>query len=234
MSIERSSQSSAAEAARSREGTGESRERPPVPREQTDRFRDALQGARQQAQPQSQPQGKGEQGAAALAGQGEAADASQTGTAEAVHRAGADGRRGDGGGGHAHDGAAGEPTLLDPALLWQAQHALRGAEAAPAMPAATGASTTIADLVERHVRQLAAGGGAIGGDGDGRVLLRMSDATLPGTDLLLSREAGGWVLRADVRSRDSYDAIRDAAPELAKRFAQRNLGELRVEPRFHG
>lgn len=58
----------------------------------------------------------------------------------------------------------------------------------------------------------------------------MSDATLPGTDLLLSREADGWVLRADVRSRGSYDAIRDAAPELAKRFAERKLGALRVEP----
>ena len=92
----------------------------------------------------------------------------------------------------------------------------------------------MAELIERHVRRFAAGGSATGADGDGRVLLRMSDDTLPGTDLLLSREGSGWVLRADVRSRDSYDAIREAAPGLAKRFAERNLGELRVEPHFHG
>ncbi len=71
-------------------------------------------------------------------------------------------------------------------------------------------------------------------DSDGQVLLRMADATLPGTDLLLSRTADGWALRADVRSRSSYDAIREAAPELAKRFAERNLGTLSIEPHFHG
>ena len=76
--------------------------------------------------------------------------------------------------------------------------------------------------------------GAAGGAGDGHILLRMADATLPGTDLLLSRTAEGWVLRADVRSRDSYDAIRRAAPALARRFAERDLGTLSVEPHYHG
>src|SRR3546814_5702568 len=64
--------------------------------------------------------------------------------------------------------------------------------------------------------------------------LRMADATLPGTDLLLSRTPEGWVLRADVRSRSSFDAIREAAPELARRFAERNLGTLSIDPHFHG
>lgn len=230
MSIERT-QSSASEAARAREGASEGRERPPAAREQTDRFRSALDGARQgvqqQAQSQSQQAMAGPDGAGADDGA-----PSQAATGDAVHGV----REGDrDGGGHGHDGGDGEAKLLDPALLWQAQHALRGAEAMPAAtPAATGASTAVAELIERHVRRFAAGGSATGADGDGRVLLRMSDETLPGTDLLLSREGSGWVLRADVRSRDSYDAIRDAAPGLAKRFAERNLGELRVEPHFHG
>ncbi|MBJ6979130.1 hypothetical protein [Luteimonas sp. MC1895] len=225
MSIERT-QSSASEAARAREGTAETRERAPAGREQADRFRDALDGARQGVQ--SQPQQ-----AQATAGEGatEEPGQQQTVTRDAVHAA----RDGDRGGGHGQDGSDGEAKLLDPALLWQAQHALRGGgEATPAMPAPTGASHAVAELIERHVRRLAAGGSATGADGDGRVLLRMSDATLPGTDLLLSREGNGWVLRADVRSRDSYDAIRDAAPGLTRRFAERNLGELRVEPHFHG
>ena len=55
MSIERT-QSSASEAARAREGTSEGRERAPANREQTDRFRNALDGARQGVQPQSQQQ----------------------------------------------------------------------------------------------------------------------------------------------------------------------------------
>jgi hypothetical protein len=62
----------------------------------------------------------------------------------------------------------------------------------------------------------------------------MSDTTLPGTDLLLTRVNDGWLLRADVQSRASHDAIREAAPELARRFAERNLGTLQVESHFHG
>ena len=87
--------------------------------------------------------------------------------------------------------------------------------------------------MERHVRQLAVGGNTAS-DRDGQVLLRLADSTLPGTDLMLSKTADGWLLRADVRSRGSYDAIREAAPDLARRFAERDLGELRVEPHFHG
>lgn len=121
----------------------------------------------------------------------------------------------------------------DAAAMFQAQMAMRdGAQAAPAPPPAA-SPQGLAELIEKHVRQLAVDEGAAR-DSDGQVLLRMADATLPGTDLLLSRTADGWALRADVRSRASYDAIREAAPELAKRFAERNLGNLSIEPHFHG
>src|SRR3546814_14210608 len=88
-------------------------------------------------------------------------------------------------------------------------------------------------MVERHLKQMATDRGAAADAGDGRVLLRMAAATLPGTDLLLSRTPEGWVLRADVRSRSSFDAIRAAAPELARRFAARTLGPLSIHPHFH-
>jgi hypothetical protein len=228
MSIERSNHSSAAEAARSREGTQDARERPPADREQTDRFRDALEHARQGVQ--QPPQRLGEAEPEVEAGEGETVDLRQAATGDPVHRSG-ERERGDGGG-HGQGSADAEVTLLDPALLWQAQHALRG-DAPAAMPAPVGASNAVVELIERHVRQLAVAGGTTDTQGDGQVLLRMADATLPGTDLLLSREADGWVLRADVRSRASYDAIREAAPELAKRFAERNLGALRVDPHLH-
>lgn len=226
MSIDRTSQSSAADAARAREGTQEARERPPANREQADRFRDALDHARQGVQ--QQPQRLAEAPAEGVE-QGDGAELRQTATEDAVHRGSG---RGDGGS-QAQDGAEGEARLLDPALLWQAQHALRG-DAPAAMPAPVGASNAVVELIERHVRQLAVGSATADASGDGQVLLRMADSTLPGTDLLLSREGEGWVLRADVHSRGSYDAIRDAAPELMKRFAERNLGTLRVDPHFHG
>src|SRR5690606_33399043 len=169
---------SAADAARAREGTAEARERPPANREQSDRFRDALDHARQGVQQQAQRPGEGQ----AEAGHGDSAEVRQTVTDDAVHRAG-ERERGDSGG-QASEGADGEARLLDPALLWQAQHALRG-DAPAAMPAPVGASNAVLELIERHVRQLAVGAGAADPRGDGQVLLRMSDSTLPGTDLLL-------------------------------------------------
>lgn len=125
-------------------------------------------------------------------------------------------------------------TTIDASQLWQAQGALRDGDVPVQAPAPSGAANALADLVERHVRQLAVGGGTAAAAGDGQVLLRMSDATLPGTDLVLSRGADGWVLRADVRSRESYDAIREAGPGLAKRFAERNLGTLTIDAEYHG
>jgi hypothetical protein len=122
----------------------------------------------------------------------------------------------------------------DASALFQAQMALRdGAMPTQAPPPAN--PQAFADLIERHVRQLAVDDAVARGD-SGQVLLRMADATLPGTDLLLSRNSNGdgWTLRADVRSRSSFDAIREAAPDLARRFAERNLGTLEIDPHFHG
>ncbi len=116
--------------------------------------------------------------------------------------------------------------------MWQAQLAMRDAATQTQLAAPTSNAAAFADLIERHVRQMAVSSG-VAGDGDGQVLLRLADDTLPGTDLLLSKTADGWQLRADVRSRSSFDAIREAGPELARRFAERGLGQLSVDPRFH-
>ena len=118
----------------------------------------------------------------------------------------------------------------DASALYQAQAAIR--DGLPQSAPAPLNPNAFADMVERHLKQLAADRGSA--NGDGKVLLRMADATLPGTDLLLSRTPEGWLLRADVRSRSSFDAIRQAAPALAKRFAERNLGTLSFDPHFHG
>lgn len=95
--------------------------------------------------------------------------------------------------------------------------------AAPPAPA-----PALAELIERHVRQLLVSETATSARG-GDVLLRMSDAALPGTDIWLRRTERGWKVRADVRSRDSYDAIVAGRERLVKRFAERGLGELDIE-----
>ncbi len=123
------------------------------------------------------------------------------------------------------------PSAESAAML-QAQMALRDGHHVPAPAAPPGDPGQLMEMMERHVRQLAVHDAHHAGDG--QVLLRMHDATLPGTDLLLSRDGDGWVLRADSRSRDSFDAIREAGPQLTKRFAERNLGTLTIDPHFHG
>lgn len=120
------------------------------------------------------------------------------------------------------------------AAIWQAQNlANQASGTTSALPAPPVNSTAFAELLERHVRQLAVSAGSAGSDG-GQVLLRMADSTLAGTDLLLSRTSDGWLLRADVRSRDSFDAIQQAGGALSERFAQRGLGALTIDPRLTG
>lgn len=126
-----------------------------------------------------------------------------------------------------------ELPSAEAAALSQAQLVPRDGIPMPAAAAPQVNPSAFAEMVERHVRQMAVSAGGAG-DGDGQVLLRLSDDTLPGTDLLLTRTADGWSLRADVRSRGSFDAIRDAAPQLAERFAARNLGRLSIDPHFIG
>lgn len=225
MSIERSQMSDSVEQSR-KAGSGDPRTgREPPTRENVDRFRQALQ-SRQEARDEFA--GARSKGAGELSGQQRdqaQAAARQAATADAVEAGRALARDGD-------------PSLQDPAELlamMQAQSALRdGAAMAPVAAQAPSPANpaAFAELLERHVRQLAVGGGTAS-DHDGQVLLRLADATLPGTDLMLSKTADGWLLRADVRSRDSYDAIREAAPELARRFAERDLGELQIDPQLH-
>lgn len=199
--------------------------------ELVDRFRTLMQSRADGKEQRLDPRMQGQNAAdtARAEGQGEAGEQPQVATEQAVVRKG---HGDDGGSQHQAGGDSLQPAEL--AALMQAQVLSREVPAMPAPTAPTPAanSQALADMLERHVRQLAVGAGD---DRDsGQVLLRLNDATLPGTDLLLSRTERGWLLRADVRSRGSYEAIQQAAPQLAERFASRNLGELEIEPNFHG
>lgn len=229
MSIERSQSTRSTESAQRPDTdtqTGKARREPANP-DKVDRFRTLMQqreGAKQQGGEKPGAQTPGAHGMP----QGQAAQgqASQEQAVSAVAERGA--RQG-----NEYRFSQDELPPAEAAALWQAQLALRDPVPAHAAAPPQVNPAAFAEMLERHVRQLAVSAGGTG-HGEGQVLLRLADATLPGTDLLLTRTADGWLLRADVRSRGSYDAIRQAAPQLAERFAARNLGTLSIDPHFHG
>lgn len=225
MSIERTQSSQHTDSTERSDATKEARNdtRPPPLRENVDRFRTLMQ---QRGEGENAGKADAAKSGLAKAGQGEHAAVALPG--KAVEAVEGDLLR------RSRDDKGLSSSALqaaDASAMFQAQVAVR--DGIPQTPTAPVNPNAFADMVERHVRQL-----AIGRDstptGDGQILLRMADSTLPGTDLLLSRTADGWMLRADSRSRSSYDAIKDAAPALAKRFAERDLGTLSIDPHFHG
>ncbi len=127
--------------------------------------------------------------------------------------------------------AAASPESITLGAL-MAQQTLLSITQAPQQVAEVAApQVALADLLERHVRRMLASEGA-SNQGDGSIRLSMSDSTLPATDLTLERHSEGWRLIANTGSRDAFDMVNSFAPELIKRFADRQLGELRIEPVF--
>lgn len=91
----------------------------------------------------------------------------------------------------------------------------------------------LAELIEKQVTRMLVSESARTGARDASVRLQLADTLLPGTELSLTRGESGWHLRADVRSHDSYERIRDCGEELVRRFAERGLGTIDFEPILH-
>lgn len=209
----------------------ESRE--PATAEQVEKFRNLMYsrgaGQAQKADGQSGRLLGWEAAKIASDGRGQVTQSAQTATEQAVRFDSGDQRHS---GGWQADGS--ELQSAEIAALQQAHVAVRETAAMPAAaPTAQFNPRALADMLERHVRQFAVGSGARAGE-NGEVLLRLNDRTLPGTDLLLTRTENGWLLRADVRSRSSYEAIEQSASRLTERFASRQLGTLEVSPHYVG
>ncbi|MET0225749.1 MAG: hypothetical protein ABW187_04840 [Dokdonella sp.] len=107
---------------------------------------------------------------------------------------------------------------------------------APQQMAATAGlvAPALAELIQKHVKQMLVSETRGGGARSRELLLRMQSDVLPGTDLWLTRTESGWRMRADVRSRDAYDTLLANQDDLIQRFADGALGELSIEPVFHG
>jgi hypothetical protein len=103
------------------------------------------------------------------------------------------------------------------------------------IPQTASFAPALSELLQKHVRQMLVTDPRSARGGRSReVLLRMQNDALPGTDLWLTRTDSGWSLRAEVSSRDAYDTLLEFQDELVKRFADSRLGELSIEPIFHG
>ena len=105
---------------------------------------------------------------------------------------------------------------------------VQAATPAPQVPVVAGDVAEVAALLERYVRQLAVTSGDVRDPG---VLLRMSAAALPDTDLILRRTARGWKLQVTSGSASALETLEQHAPALIARFARADLGELEIEQR---
>lgn len=116
------------------------------------------------------------------------------------------------------------------AQAWQQaqQIVLHGAEQ-PAPAAQAALALALAELIERHVKQLLVPDARSSAQSR-EIMITLKNGVLPGTELWLSRTDKGWKLRADTRSPDAYRQLLDGAPQLIERFASRQLGELEIDP----
>lgn len=115
--------------------------------------------------------------------------------------------------------------------LQQAQQVLlqSAEQPAPAMQAAL--APALAELIERHVKQLLVPDSNSRSSAQAReIMITLKNGVLPGAELWLSRTDKGWKLRADMRNTEAYRQLLDGAPQLIERFASRQLGELEIDP----
>lgn len=231
-----SQNSQAAERAQADRPRDKPAERQAPPREHSDRFDKLMQ---ERAGERSGLQGKGAQD-----GKSEGmARSEQSQQMASAQRAGDQGQQvaalqeqtgRQGQGQQQGDGQQGTLLTGEMAGLLHAQQMVHHAVTQPASAAQAAAFNpqAFSEMVEKHVKQLAVSQDNVR---DGQVLLRMDDRTLPATNLLLSRNPqGGWTLKADTTSRESFNAISRAIPSLSRRFSEAGLGQIEVDSEFNG
>jgi hypothetical protein len=99
----------------------------------------------------------------------------------------------------------------------------------PTLPPAPSMPARLAELIERHLKQLLISAPATDATGRREVMLRMSDSVFPDTDLWLSATSEGWRLRVDARSALSRDLVDAVGAQLVERFASAGLGALAID-----
>jgi hypothetical protein len=140
-----------------------------------------------------------------------------------------DGDQGDGQGGQ--DDGQHAQTSIGMLALHQAQLVMQQNVEQPAPANNASLAPALAELIERHVKQLLVPDASSSSAAQSReIMITLKDGLLPGTELWLSRSDNGWTLRADTRSSAAYRSLVEGAPQLIERFANSRLGELSVQP----
>ena len=130
-----------------------------------------------------------------------------------------------------HDGDPSGANLGMQILQQNVQAAQFNAQQPDGVAAQSAFTPALAELIERHVKQLLVPDATSQSSAQSReIMISLKDGLLPNTELWLSRTPTGWRLRADTRSTDAYRSLVDGAPQLIKRFADSRLGELEVDP----
>jgi hypothetical protein len=137
-----------------------------------------------------------------------------------------DGSGSDQQGDHRGDDQAGATIGMQ--ALHLAQQAIVQSAEQP-VPAQAAMAPALAELIERHVKQLLVPDATSRSSAQAReIMITLKDGLLPGTELWLSRTSDGWKLRADTRSNEAYRSLIEGVPQLIERFAQSRLGSLEV------
>jgi hypothetical protein len=120
-------------------------------------------------------------------------------------------------------------------LIQQATQIAQYTVQQPTVAAQSAFTPALAELIERHVKQLLVPDATSRSSAQSReIMITLKDGLLPDTELWLSRTDNGWRLRADTRSADAYRSLLEGAPQLIERFASSRLGELEVDPALLG
>lgn len=126
-------------------------------------------------------------------------------------------------------------TTIGMLALHQAQLVMQQNIEQPAPAGNAALAPALAELIERHVKQLLVPDASSRSAAQSReIMITLKDGLLPGTELWLSRSDTGWTLRADTRSSAAYRSLVDGAPQLIERFANSRLGTLSVQPTLLG
>jgi hypothetical protein len=140
-----------------------------------------------------------------------------------------DSEGGDSQSGDMHDDQAGMSAGAQ--LLQQTTQIAQYTIQQPTAAAQSAFAPALAELIERHVKQLLVPDATSRSSAQSReIMITLKNGLLPDTDLWLSRTDKGWRLRADTRSAHAYHAMVDGASQLIERFANSKLGELEVDP----
>lgn len=136
-------------------------------------------------------------------------------------------------GGDTQDGAPN--ANIGSQLIQQAAQLTQYTTQQPTVAAQSAFTPALAELIERHVKQLLVPDATSRSSAQSReIMITLKDGLLPDTELWLSRTGNGWRLRADTHSPDAYRSLLEGAPQLIERFASSKLGELEIDPALLG